>query len=386
MQEYDSNLPLHQNREMSINKMVLARRSWRTRLLPWWKAAITVLPIFLATRCVFLILTYLGVVLFTVSDYSFTVISLNDLLTSWNHFDSVRFTIIATRGYPSLEYAAFFPLYPSLEHLLMSLTLQNAYLAGILISNIASFGMSIMLYRLVEVEFDSDTAHRTNLYLAIFPTAFFFFAAYNESLFLFFALSSLYAMRRGVWWPAGLCAELATLTRSVGLILLLVLVYEYICQTFPRLHPLLQSNQYRKLLHLFMDLPAALLIPLALSTYAWYLSVRFNDPLAFSHAQVLWFTHPTVSAFVPWTLFYAPGLHGTLRTRVLGRIYHARTPWETTLVSPTLFGVCTTLAELPGPSVCDQSLDSLNRHICSEDGHRSNCDFASPMMQSVREE
>ncbi len=321
MQEYDSNLPLQQNREMSINKMVLARRSWRTRLLPWWKAAITVLPIFLATRFVFLILTYLGVVLFTVSDYSFTVISLNDLLMSWNHFDSVRFTIIATRGYTSLEYAAFFPLYPSLEHLLMSLTLQNAYLAGILISNVASFGMSIMLYRLVEVEFDSDTARRTNLYLAIFPTAFFFFAAYNESLFLFFALSSLYAMRRRAWWLAGLCAELATLTRSVGLILILVFVYEYICQAFPRLHPLLQGKQYRKLLHLFMDLPAALLIPLALSTYAWFLSVRFNDPLAFSHAQVLWRFGPTPPWYGPFLAIkniftFAPGTFFTVHNLI----------------------------------------------------------------------
>jgi Gpi18-like mannosyltransferase len=320
MQKQNSKLLLPQSGAMSINKITHAQRAWRERLLPWRKAAMAVLPVFVATRFIFLVLTYLGGVLFTVSDYSSTIIPINDLLTSWNHFDAVRFVIIATRGYTSLEYAAFFPLYPTLEHFLMPLTLQNAYLAGMLISNLASFGMFMMLYRLVETEFDSETARRTILYLAIFPTAFFLFAAYNESLFLLFALSSLYAMRRGAWFLAGLCAELATLTRSAGLILLFIFVYEYIRQVLPRIRFLFRRKQYRELLSRFTPLLAALLIPLAFATFAWYLSMRFNDALAFSHAQTLWrsglnppwygpfLTIKTIITFAPTTFFTAHNL------------------------------------------------------------------------------
>src|SRR6266487_4073084 len=87
MRRQNPNLLLPQDVKISMNKPAFLQNRWSTRLLPWWNAAATVLPVFLATRFVFLVLTYLGVVLFTVPDYSFTVVPFSDLLTSWNHFD-----------------------------------------------------------------------------------------------------------------------------------------------------------------------------------------------------------------------------------------------------------------------------------------------------------
>ena len=362
-----------------MNKPAFLQNRWSTRLLPWWNAAATVLPVFLATRFVFLVLTYLGVVLFTVPDYSFTVVPFSDLLTSWNHFDAIRFAIIATRGYTSLEYTAFFPLYPSLEHFLTPLALQNASLAGMIISNIASFGMFMVLYRLVETEFDSDIARRTCFYLAIFPTAFFFFAAYNESLFLLFMLLALYAMRRGTWWLAGLCAELATLTRSAGLMLLVVFVYEYIYQLLPRIRPVLQQKQYRQLPPLFIDLLAVLLIPLALVAYAWYLSLRFNDPLAFSHAQVLWrmginppwygpfLTLKTIVTFAPTTFFTAHNLIDftalLLFTILLIFCFVGEKRFSRQQRSIALLGLLTLLFPLLFPGLYSTPLASMERFV-----------------------
>src|SRR5437764_14943733 len=110
---------------MNTNKTAIATTAWSERLLPWRKAAIAVLPVFVATRFSFLVLTYLGGVLFNVTDYSSTIIPVTNLLTSWNHFDAVRFAIVATRGYTSLEYAAYFRLSSTFDSFLMPLTLQN---------------------------------------------------------------------------------------------------------------------------------------------------------------------------------------------------------------------------------------------------------------------
>jgi 4-amino-4-deoxy-L-arabinose transferase-like glycosyltransferase len=57
--------------------------------------------------------------------------------------------------------------------------------------------MLMVPYQLVREDFGSEIAERAVLYLAIFPTAFFFAAAYNESLFLCLALLSFYYMRHG---------------------------------------------------------------------------------------------------------------------------------------------------------------------------------------------
>src|SRR5438270_12167698 len=274
---------------------------WRARLAPWWQAALGVLPAFLLTRFILLLLTYFGSVLFTVPNYSYQVVSLSSVLRSWYHWDVISFENIATRGYVYRDNAAFFPLYPLLEREVSALLHihTNVFLGGMLITNLAFLGTLIVLYRFVEVEFDHAMARRATLYLAVFPTALFFFAAYNEALFLFFMLLSFYAMRHRSWWLAGLFGGLATLTRSLGLALFVIFLYEFIRQVFPLIRVAWRERRHLQALKLLSGLPAALLIPLALGIYAFYLDERLHDPLAFSRAQLQWHLGPTA----PW---YAP--------------------------------------------------------------------------------
>jgi Gpi18-like mannosyltransferase len=281
---------------------VPALSPWRAMWRTWASATRAVLPIFLVTRIVFVLLTYLGGVLFFVPNYWLGSLSLHDVLDTWYRWDSVQYANIAMHGYTTLADAAFFPLYPVLERMLYLPFHQGILLIGMTISNLAFLGTLIVLYRLVETEFDRPTAYRSALYLAIFPSAMFFFAAYNESLFLFFMLLSIYSLRRGAWWLAGLFGALATLTRSAGLFLVLV----YLCE-FARYHYthfVTLWRTWRERMHLTMRSFAFLLkllpilcIPLALGLYAFALSVRFHDPLAFDHAQVHWRTSMTF----PWT-------------------------------------------------------------------------------------
>lgn len=263
-------------------------QTWRTLAEPWWKATLAILPTFLITRFIFLLLSYFGGVLFFVKNYTATVIPFHDILYRWDWWDAKRFATIATQGYPTPDYAAFFPLYPTLVHAFTVLTHRDVLESSMFISNLAFLGMLIVLYRFVTVEFDKDTAQRTALYISIFPTALFFFAGYNESLFLFFTLLCFYTMRRGSWWLAGLFGLLATLTRSSGIFLALIFVCEYLQQKWPLLREIWQSKQLSRAVRPLAQVPAVLLIPLGMGIYSYGLYRRFHDPLAFIHAQINW--------------------------------------------------------------------------------------------------
>jgi Gpi18-like mannosyltransferase len=136
--------------------------------------------------------------------------------------------------------------------------------------------MLAVLYRLVLEDFDRAQAWNAVLYLAVFPTAFFFAAAYNESLFLLFTLLAFYYMRRSSWWLAGVFGLLASLTRSAGICLLLPFCYEYLRQ------------QHFSLQKLRLDALACAGAPAGIGLFALYCYLRFHDLLAFSHAQSVW--------------------------------------------------------------------------------------------------
>ena len=240
----------------------------------WLAALRSVFPIYLATHLALLMLTYVAA-LFSIGNFSTKTLPLSTLWLSWYRWDSGHFTDIATRGYTAAWRTAFFPSFPLLEHLLAYLT-DNPFIAGLIISNVAGLLMLAVFYRLVLEDFDRAQAWNAVLYLAVFPTAFFFAAAYNESLFLLFTLLSFYYMRRGSWWLAGVFGLLASLTRSAGICLFLPFCYEY-----------LRQHDF-SLQKLRLDVLACAGAPAGVGLFALYCLIRFHDLLAFSHAQSVW--------------------------------------------------------------------------------------------------
>lgn len=247
-----------------------AQTGWRA----WLHALQQVFPIYLAVHLAMLILTYFSA-LFTLPNFSPKALSVSTMLKDWYRWDSGHFTYIATHGYDAAWHTAFFPLFPLMEHVVALLT-QSAFVAGLLISNVAGLGMLAALYRLVLEDFDRDTAWNSVLYLSVFPTAFFFAAAYNESLFLLLTLLSFYYMRKGNWWLAGLFGLLSALTRSSAVVLFLPFCYEYLRQ---------HDFSLRKIR---VSVAAGAGIPLGVGAFALYCYYRFHDLLAFSHAQQVW--------------------------------------------------------------------------------------------------
>jgi Gpi18-like mannosyltransferase len=240
----------------------------------WSKAMKRILPTYILTHLLFLALTYFSS-LFLLPNFTTRSLPLHTLLDAWNRWDTGHFIKIATAGYEYWWQTAFYPLFPFALWCLLSLV-HNPLLAGLIIANVADLCLLTVLYRLIEEDFDAGLAERTVLYFALFPTAFFLVAAYNESLFMTFALLSLYQMRHGRWWLAGLFGILASLTRSAGLLLLVPFCYEYLYQ------------KHFKLSALRFDLLAGIGIPLGMGFFMLYCFVRFHDALASFHAQAIW--------------------------------------------------------------------------------------------------
>lgn len=187
--------------------------------------------------------------------------SWHHVFTAWERHDVLWFLRIASTGYREGDAsAAFFPLFPLLARGLANLVGNQWLLGAYLASNLALVIGLTVLYRLTALEWDDRTARRTVLYLAVFPTAFFLFAPYTESLFLALSVGCLYAARRSAWLLAGYLGAMSSLTRSTGLLLVLPLAVE----------ALLQYRVRRKVPQLLAGLLASASVTLGIGAYFLY--------------------------------------------------------------------------------------------------------------------
>jgi hypothetical protein len=153
------------------------------------------------------------------------------LLGVWQRGDTIWYTKIAMQSYAQGDgTTVFFPLYPLLMRFVGKALFGNYLLGGIIVSNVAYFLALVYLYKLSQLEFDSQVATCATIYLSVFPTAFFLLGAYTESPFLLFAVSAFYSARKGNWLAASIMGLLAALTKQLGLLLLLPLLYEYLAE------------------------------------------------------------------------------------------------------------------------------------------------------------
>jgi Gpi18-like mannosyltransferase len=245
--------------------------------------------LFVATRVLLVLVTYIGFILFPVLPHLHPVSEVNipALLTSWNNWDAANFTRIAQNGYQTIDDTAFFPLFPLLIKCIAFLLGDNGYIAiGMILSNLALLGALFVLYQIATDMLGEQIGRRTLLYLCIFPTAFFFFAAYNESLFLFLTASSFLAMRRQKWWLAGILGMFAALTRTAGVLLVIPFLYElWISKDSFTTR---EQNASHKILSTISRVLPLLIIPLGTLIYCFYCWNLFQNPLAFAAVQSHW--------------------------------------------------------------------------------------------------
>ena len=156
------------------------------------------------------------------------------ILAIWQRFDTNWYLKIAQLGYTENDGStAFFPLYPVLVKFVSLLT-GDYLIAALLVANAAFLGALVLFHKLAEGYFEAGVVRRSLLYLVLFPTSFFFLAAYSESLFLFLVLAALLAAKRRHWVWAALFGSLAALARLQGVLMVIPLFYIWWRQTGER--------------------------------------------------------------------------------------------------------------------------------------------------------
>ncbi|MHB1135110.1 MAG: mannosyltransferase family protein [Chloroflexota bacterium] len=243
--------------------------------------ALAVLPTYLSLLVGFFLLARLAIWMMAESPYShpaFTTYADPVIDAAWR-WDGEWYMSIARWGYfeqTGYSNLAFFPLYPLLIKGTVLLTGVGFPLAGLIISNVAFLGALIYIYKLAELDGGRGMARRAVWLMAITPMAFWFHAAYSESLFLLSAVGTIYHVRRGQWWVAGFWAEVGAVTRAQGILLAAPLAWG-----LARL-----AWEQRRLP--WRHAPALALPFLGLGAHMAYLYFSFGDALAFSTVQKAW--------------------------------------------------------------------------------------------------
>jgi hypothetical protein len=138
-----------------------------------------------------------------------------DGLCRW---DCWHFATIASQGYTEARWTNFFPLYPLLARLVSVVTGADINLALLIVSNTASLGAFLLIYRVFLLLADVDVARTSLILFAAYPFAFFQATGYPESLMLLFsALAILLALQGHHIW-AGVALGFGVLARHITMI------------------------------------------------------------------------------------------------------------------------------------------------------------------------
>lgn len=206
--------------------------AWTERVRQAWQRSglREVLPIFLTVRVGLSLWMFLVRQIFSQAippdpvarPYLGVAVETNPWLEPWQRWDTLHYQAIAERGYGAFDSALFVPpLYPGLIRLTSRLIDTDSLLSALIVSNVAALAGMAAFYSLARAEAaDPSRARRAVLYLSIFPTGFFWFAGYTESLLLLFSSVALLAARRSRWLVSGLAAGLAALSRLTGALLI----------------------------------------------------------------------------------------------------------------------------------------------------------------------
>ncbi len=198
------------------------------------------------------------------------------LLEPWNRWDTQWYLKIALQGYDQYDGGlAFFPLYPLLIRMVGEVIGRQWFLAALLISNGCALASMILLYHIVAHQFGDLAARRTIILFLAFPTAFYLFAAYTESLFLMFTLLALTNAQNQRWKLASVAVALASLTRLQGVVLILPVLIEVV-------------THYRSVRLSIFDWASILFSGSSIGIYWFYIWLVYGDVGVWMRSMALW--------------------------------------------------------------------------------------------------
>ncbi|HEY5046062.1 MAG TPA: mannosyltransferase family protein [Solirubrobacteraceae bacterium] len=231
-------------------------------------------------------------------------------------WDAAWYLVIAHYGYrPDLEAytssrTAFFPLYPLGLSAISHLGVQPV-LAAVLLSLLA-FALALYgIHRLTTLELaragralpragrsaiarprGEEVARLAVMVTAFAPMAFYFSAAYSESLYLALSVGVFWCARQGRWAWVGVLGALAAATRSTGVVLMLPAVMLYLYgPREDRAPDVLALARWRPSYRMRRDFLWLGLVPAGLGLYMAYLGLSGGEELMPFHAEDIWGRH-----------------------------------------------------------------------------------------------
>ena len=193
-------------------------------------------------------------------------------------WDTGWYLSIALHGYSyngdptQQQNVAFYPLYPLTCRLCHLLTGLSIPWCAVILSNGAFVIGLTTLYTLTTRDLGAEVARLTVLFVAFFPTSFFFSTMYTEAFFFLFSVLACTAFRRQRFIQGGLWAGLASATRPPGVLLGIPLLFEGVAHL----------NQRRLWWRVLLG---GLCTVCGLGAFMLYLAITFHDPFASMRLQ-----------------------------------------------------------------------------------------------------
>ncbi len=224
----------------------------------------------------------------------------------WAGFDGVHYLKIAESGYIGTGLIqAFFPIYPYLIRWLSAIISLHPIILGLIISHLSLWGCLFFSHKIITKKYSTKVAWYFWLTLLLFPTSYYFGALYNESLYLFLILGS-------VWWGLtqkktflGIWGGLSSGVRLVGLSWLLGWFGQIVWQKVIKQRFNLNKLILKKLLVIHRrEILGWMIGVIPLIVFVCFLWKEFGDPLYFYSVQSLFGAgRETHFIFLPQTFY-----------------------------------------------------------------------------------
>ncbi len=183
----------------------------------------------------------------------------------------------------------FLPGYPYLVKAI-SLVFRDIVLSGLVLSNLALFLSAIFLYKLLKIDFDEKLSFYAVLFYLLYPLTFILSGFFSEAVFNLFVFAGFYFVRKGNFILGTLLGAFASVTRIVGLVLIVPFAYVYHKQL---------SGTKKVLAYLSL-----VLFPLLIGLHTYYLYSITNDWFVVTNSQQAFgrVGEGTISAFMNYLL------------------------------------------------------------------------------------
>jgi len=217
----------------------------------------------------------------------------------------------------SLSYA-FFPFYPLMIRIFaypLSIfglnPIATATLAGVVVSALGALLAMLALFDMTRDSLGEDGALRAAFYLIVFPTGFFLVQIYTEGLFVGLAFACLAMLKRKQWLAAALLGVCATMTRAVGVTLIIPMLVTW----FRTSEWLDLDMEWRQIFHQGIPLKPFYHALLAFAPLIAFIIWKFSYlGLAFDYIESNFFGRGFLSlgyAFYAWSEAFRTMLRGT---------------------------------------------------------------------------